>query len=271
MPTPTFLYGTAWKEERTAPLTLLALRAGFRGIDTANQRRHYFEAGVGEALDLAYDSGIVTRDDLFLQTKFTYQPGQDHRLPYDPRASLTEQVAQSMASSLEHLATDYVDSYVLHGPSSGQGWSEFDAEVWAAMVKERESGRARVLGVSNVSLKHLQQMPEAPAFVQNRCFARQGWDRAVREFCRDRGIVYQGFSLLTANPEIMGHPQLQELASSAGLTVAQIVFRFAMAVGMLPLTGTSDEVHMRQDLLSSSIHIDPELVNALESLASPVR
>ncbi|MGC2791206.1 MAG: aldo/keto reductase, partial [Candidatus Sulfotelmatobacter sp.] len=81
---PDFLYGTAWKEERTPALVELALRAGFRGIDTANQRRHYFEAGVGQGLAAAYRAGVVTRDDLFLQTKFTYRPGQDHRLPYDP-------------------------------------------------------------------------------------------------------------------------------------------------------------------------------------------
>src|ERR1700741_4906113 len=116
---PDFLYGTAWKEDRTAAVTELALRTGFRGIDTANQRRHYFEAGVGEALAAAYRAGIVTRADLFLQTKFTYQRGQDHRLPYDPAAPLAAQVAQSLASSLEHLGTDYVDSFVLHGPSSG--------------------------------------------------------------------------------------------------------------------------------------------------------
>jgi diketogulonate reductase-like aldo/keto reductase len=75
MPVPDFLYGTAWKEERTPALTELALRAGFRGIDTANQRRHYFEAGVGQALAVAYRAGLVTRADLFLQTKFTYQGG----------------------------------------------------------------------------------------------------------------------------------------------------------------------------------------------------
>src|SRR5688500_3914893 len=108
---PDFLYGTAWKEDRTRALTEQALRAGFRGIDTANQRRHYFEAGVGEALAAAYEAKLVTRDDVFLQTKYTYQPGQDHRLPYDPQAPLATQVAQSMASSLEHLGTDHVDSY----------------------------------------------------------------------------------------------------------------------------------------------------------------
>src|SRR5215475_9441608 len=173
---PDFLYGTAWKEDRTPALTEQALRAGFRGIDTANQRRHYFEAGVGQALAAAYRAGIVTRAELFLQTKFTYEGGQDHRLPYDPAAPLSTQVAQSLASSLEHLATDHVDSYVLHGPASGYGWTPEDAEVWAAMLRERDAGRARLLGVSNVSLRHLEQMSAAEvgavAFVQNRCFAR---------------------------------------------------------------------------------------------------
>src|SRR6266436_2833423 len=175
---PDFLYGTAWKEERTAALVELALRAGFRGIDTANQRRHYFEEGVGQGLAAAYRAGLVARADLFLQTKFTYQRGQDHRLPYDAAARLSVQVAQSMASSLEHLRTDYVDSYVLHGPSSGYDWTEADAEVWEAMRKERDAGRTRLLGLSNVSLEQLAQMAavhsEGPAFVQNRCYARLG-------------------------------------------------------------------------------------------------
>ena len=267
MTPPTFLYGTAWKEDRTATLVELALRSGFRGIDTANQRRHYFEAGVGEGLAAAYQAGLVTRADMFLQTKFTYVDGQDHRLPYDPQASLTQQVAQSMASSLEHLGTDYVDSYVLHGPSSGQGWSEEDTEVWAAMRTERDAGRARALGVSNVSLRHLQQMGDVPSFVQNRCFARNGWDRQIREYCRERGIVYQGFSLLTANPQVMAHPPFVALAASLGATPAQLVFRFAQAVGMLPLTGTTSAEHMLQDLASESFSLDPKLVDAIESLA----
>src|SRR2546427_11299424 len=146
-PVPDFLYGTAWKEDRTQALTELALRTGFRGIDTANQRRHYFEAGVGEGLAAAYRAGLVTRADLFLQTKFTYLSGQDQRLPYDAVADLSTQVAQSMASSLEHLGTGYADSFVLHGPASGYGWTDADAEVWTAMVRERDAGRTRLLGL----------------------------------------------------------------------------------------------------------------------------
>src|SRR5947207_3124415 len=251
---PDFLYGTAWKEDRTPALTELALRMGFRGIDTANQRRHYFEAGVGQGLAAAYRAGVVTRDDLFLQTKFTYQHGQDHRLPYDSAADLSTQVAQSMASSLEHLGTDHVDSYVLHGPASGHSWSDDDAETWGAMVKEREAGRTRLLGVSNVSLRHLEQMAathaEAPVFVQNRCYARLGWDREIRLFCRERKIIYQGFSPLTANVEVLRHPLITGLAARTDATPAQVVFAFAHAVGMLPLTGTSNAEHMKQDLAS---------------------
>jgi diketogulonate reductase-like aldo/keto reductase len=271
--TPDFLYGTAWKEERTAALTELALRAGFRGIDTANQRRHYFEAGVGEGLAAAYRAGVVARADLFLQTKFTYQPGQDHRLPYDPTADLSTQVAQSLASSLEHLGTDHVDSYVLHGPASGAGWTPHDAEVWRAMARERDAGRVRLLGVSNLSLRHLEALEasgaEHPAFVQNRCFARTGWDRQVRVFCAQRSIVYQGFSLLTANPEVLRHPLVAGITARAMATPAQVVFRFAQTIGMLPLTGTTDAEHMKQDLASRTLALTADEVEAIEGLVAP--
>ena len=88
IPVPALMYGTAWKEERTESLVRQALAAGFTAIDTANQRKHYHEAGVGAALAA---SGMA-RGDLFLQTKFTYVRGQDHRLPYDPKADIGTQV-----------------------------------------------------------------------------------------------------------------------------------------------------------------------------------
>jgi diketogulonate reductase-like aldo/keto reductase len=267
---PNFLYGTAWKEEQTTKLTELAIETGFRAIDTANQRRHYFEVGVGQALANVYRNGLVKRSDLFLQTKFTYQRGQDHRLPYDPKASFSQQVVQSLASSLEHLETDQVDSYVLHGPYSGYGWTEQDIEVWETMRKERDAGRTKLLGVSNVSIGHLQQMAlvhtELPVFVQNRCFARFGWDREVRAFCKEHGIVYQGFSLLTANIEVLKHPLIIKLATQLKVTQAQIIFCFARQVGMLPITGTSDAIHMKQDLDSLNLSLPENIIETIESI-----
>src|SRR5689334_13489548 len=88
---PRFLYGTAWKKDETQRLTELALQHGFRGIDTANQRRHYDEAAVGQAVTVSVASGSVALEELFLQTKFTHRRGQDHRLPYDPGASVPTQ------------------------------------------------------------------------------------------------------------------------------------------------------------------------------------
>src|SRR5258708_33513343 len=101
---PRFLYGTAWKEDETKWLTNLARGQRFRGIDTANQRRHYHEAAVGEAVVAAVESGMVAGEDLFLQPKFTFRRGHDHRLPYASEAPVAMQVEQSFASSLAHLA-----------------------------------------------------------------------------------------------------------------------------------------------------------------------
>jgi len=269
---PTFIYGTAWKEDETARLTRMALDAGFRGIDTANQRRHYHEAGVGEALAGALAAGGLQREDVFLQTKFTYLGGQDHRLPYDPRAPLATQVEQSFASSLQHLGVDYLDSYVLHGPSVGHGLSAEDWETWEAMERLHGAGKTRLLGVSNVNVGQLAELyAEAstkPAIAQNRCFAAMGWDRAVRQFCSERGLLYQGFSLLTANREVLRHHRVHEIASRTGRTVPQVIFRFALQVGMVALTGTTSSAHMAEDLSVYDFELEPDEVRALDELVA---
>lgn len=269
---PQIIYGTAWKEERTEALVGLALRSGFRAIDTANQRRHYFEAAVGDAIARAIGGGLVARGELFLQTKFTDAAGQDRRLPYDPRASYAEQVAQSFASSLEHLHTDYLDSYVLHGPTVADGLADEDWQIWRAMEALAHDGKARLLGASNVSAEQLAELWRGarvkPAFVQNRCYARDGWDAEVRAFCRAHDIAYQGFSLLTANRRELSQPRIAGIAARLGCTVAQLVFRFAVDVGMVPLTGTTDATHMREDLAALALPpLGDEELRAIETIS----
>lgn len=245
---PTFLYGTAWKEERTRELVEEALAAGFRGLDTANQRRHYHEVGVGAAVAAAG----IPRDQLFLQTKFTYPEGQDHRLPYDADAALATRVRQSFESSLEHLGVERLDSLVLHGPRVPVGLSEDDLTVWRTFEELHRDGKVRLLGVSNVRAGQVEKLCDhaevPPAFVQNRCFARTGWDREVREGCEMQGIAYQGFSLLTANQRELAEPAVRVIARRHGRTIPQVIFRFALQAGMIPLTGTTDRRHMEEDL-----------------------
>jgi diketogulonate reductase-like aldo/keto reductase len=214
---------------------------------------------------------LVGRDDLFLQTKFTFRRGQDHRLPYDPDAPVQTQVEQSFASSLDHLGTRVIDSYLLHGPTQRAGLAPADWEAWRAMEAVCESGRARLLGVSNVTLEQLELLclraRVRPRFVQNRCYAARGWDRPVREFCAANGMVYQGFSLLTANRDALAHPELARIAQRHGRTASQVVFRFALDVGMVPLTGTADAGHMREDLEAFEFRLGPDEVERIERLA----
>jgi diketogulonate reductase-like aldo/keto reductase len=267
---PRFLYGTAWKEQDTRRLTELALRNGFRGVDTANQRRHYDEAEVGRAVAAAVGGKLLVREELFLQTKFTFRAGQDHRLPYDPQAPVGVQVEQSFASSLEHLGVGVIDSYLLHGPVGRSGLVAADWEAWRAMEAIHDGGRARLLGVSNVTLDQLRALcREArvmPRFVQNRCYAERGWDREVRSFCAENGITYQGFSLLTANRVAASHPEVARIAGRHGRTVAQVIFRFALEVGMVALTGTTDGEHMKEDLAVFEFRLEPGEVTIIEVL-----
>ncbi len=266
---PSFMYGTAWKKEATTQLVQLAVGAGFTAIDTANQLIHYQEALVGEAL-LALAQQGVTRDRLFLQTKFTPTNGQDHRTPYDASANLTTQVNQSFDSSLVHLHTEYLDSYVLHGPYQRQGLGASDWEVWAAIEGLYRSGKTKVIGISNVTAEQLTQLcaraAVKPMMVQNRCYAALGWDKEVREICRVHDIIYQGFSLLTANQGIFAEPAIRAIAQRYRAGLAQIVFRFAMQVGMLPLTGTTNPQHMKEDLQAEQLTLTAEDMQVIETI-----
>jgi diketogulonate reductase-like aldo/keto reductase len=267
---PSFVYGTAWKKDATTGLVTTAVGAGFKAIDTANQPKHYSESLVGDALAALTECGVA-RNALFLQTKFTPLDGQDHRVPYNPEASLPDQVRESFESSLRHLRTDYLDSYVLHGPYSYPGLSDEDWEVWGAIEEIYDSGRVRMIGVSNVNVLQVATLIEhariAPMAVQNRCFANRGWDRQVRQLCQSRGIMYQGFSLLTANPDVVRSREVATIARKLGVDPQQVIFRFAMQAGMVPLTGTTSLEHMQEDLRVYDIELTAAEVGTIETIA----
>ncbi|CEG55662.1 aldo/keto reductase family protein [Legionella fallonii] len=259
---PEMLYGTAWKEEQTQELVIQALNSGFIGIDTANQRRHYFEEGVGLGVQQFLQSNSIKREHLFLQSKFTYATGQDDRKPYNDQDPLPTQVKQSFISSLQHLHTDYLDSYILHGPYYTQGLTTADWEVWNTMEQIYHEGKVKHLGVSNININQLAELyKEAsvkPFFVQNRCYAITQWDQKVRNFCTEHNLVYQGFSLLTANQQYISRPEIQAIATKHGKTIPQIIFRFAKEIGILSLTGTTNLQHMKEDLSINNFQLTNE-------------
>lgn len=271
VPIPSMMYGTAWKKDATSKLVQHAVDAGFTAIDTANQLKHYDEAQVGEAL-LAVTKRGIGREALFLQTKFTSIDGQDHRLPYDPKANLSTQVKQSMDSSLGHLHTDHLDSYVLHGPFFRSKLTPADWEIWNAIEELYKDGKTRMIGVSNFDAQQLHELcakaAVKPMVVQNRCYAALGWDAEVREICSANKIIYQGFSLLTANSRELSSRTVTGIAQRLGATIPQTIFRFAMQIGMVPLTGTTNPQHMKEDLASGQFNLSEEDLRAIESIGA---
>ncbi len=263
MQMPPLIYGTAWKKDRTESLVAQALRAGFRGIDTACQPKHYHEPGVGAAI------APWPRDGLYIQTKFTPLSGQDpQRIPYDANAPLREQVAQSFAVSLRNLQTSYLDALVLHSPLPQH---EQTMEVWQAMETLVDTGGVKRLGISNCyDRRTLETLHAAsrikPSIVQNRFYEQTDYDRDIRQLCVARGMVYQSFWTLRANPHLLTDETIRLLSLKYQRTPAQILFRYLTQIGVTPLTGTTSDQHMHEDLSIFEFQLSDTELRAITAL-----
>lgn len=265
---PRIIYGTAWKKADTQRLVKLAIQNGFRGIDTACQPKHYDEAGVGAGIAASLQLGL-TRADLYLQTKFTSLSGQDpNRIPYDPEAPLPLQVAQSAAVSLKNLQTNYLDCVLLHSPMPTM---TENVAVWRALETLVDLGEIRQLGISNCyQLDDLRGLVESsrikPAVVQNRFYADTNYDRDIRAFCEQHQIIYQSFWTLSANPQLLANKTMTALSSTHKRTPAQILFRYLTQIGVVPLTGTKSETHMRENLSIFDFQVSDKERSSIDEL-----
>ena len=253
-----FIYGTAWKKDRTKDLVKQALQAGFTAIDTAAQPRHYQEPLVGAAIREALAIGTIARDALYIQTKFTAPGGQDLKnMPYDPNAPLEAQIHTSVASSLENLrprddlasvqdAT--LDCLVMHSPLDTL---QDTLAAWK-LLESYVPDKIRRLGISNTDLATLKAIHDAadvkPSVVQNRFYPRTRYDVQLRAFCREHGIVYQSFWTLTGNPELLKSQAVSKLSTDAGVSKEVALYALVMALHVAPLNGTTSAEHMRKDL-----------------------
>lgn len=268
MQIPPLIYGTAWKEERTADLVEKALRTGFRGIDTACQPKHYNEAGVGEGIRRVLADG-TKREELYIQTKFTPPGGHDPlRIPYDPEAALEDQVAQSFSASCRNLGVSYLDALVLHSPLFP--YSQL-LRVWRAMEKIAHEGGALRLGISNcydeeLFLRLYEDAEVKPAILQNRFYDQSGYDTELRKICADRGVVYQSFWSLTANPHLLRSVPVTDAAVRCGATPAQVFYRFLNRMGIVPLIGTTSVEHMREDQAIFDFDLEDQEIEAIAAV-----
>jgi diketogulonate reductase-like aldo/keto reductase len=262
---PRILYGTAWKQDTTAHWVEAALRAGFAGIDTAGQPRHYDEAAVGAGIA----ASARARDTLYLQTKITPLAGQDPaRLPYDPVAPLAAQIAASFASSQRNLRSERIDALLLHSPLREPAARRI---AWNAFEALADAGKVGLLGISNcyapVQLQQLwHEARVKPSIVQNRFYAQTGYDREIRAFCRAHGMVYQSFWTLSANPALLNSATVRGLAAAYERTPAQILLRWLLQNDVVPLTGTTSPAHLRQSLDVLTFELDAQDCTAIETL-----
>lgn len=267
---PRLLYGTAWKKDKTADLVTTAVKCGFRGIDTACQPKHYNEAGVGEAIKRLASNGI-TREDLYIQTKFTPLNGQDPlNTPYDRIAPLNEQVNQSFEVSKKNLCVNYVDGLILHSPLENIDRTMI---AWQAMEQIYKEGGTKQIGISNCyDLEILKQLYEAafikPAVLQNRFYQDTDYDNEIRKWCNEQKIIYQSFWTLTANPKILFSEAIQKAAQTYKKSAEQIFFRVLIDIGIVPLTGTCSDKHMNEDLEIFNFDLPITVIQEVQELVN---
>jgi len=262
-------YGTAWKKASTARLVGLALKHGFRAIDTACQPRHYNEEQVGEAVS----KSNIPREDLFLQTKFTMVGGQDpDTVPYDVNASLEEQVRQSFAKSLQNLRTDYLDSLLLHSPARTL---KDNLSMLSVLNEFKNKGKVRYLGISNIySISVLKSIcvsvPESTIqIIQNRFYPETSYDVDIRQYCQENGMIYQSFWTLTGNLHILRSRVVKDIAAKYGMSPECVFYRFCVQEGITVLDGTTSEQHMKEDLSvvnEDNFALDQDDMNQIRTL-----
>ncbi|AEO71692.1 e30f746d-fc37-4ac4-b4a3-387fe712744d [Thermothielavioides terrestris] len=273
---PSMMYGTAWKKDRTADLVYEAIKAGFRGIDTAAMKKHYDEALTGEGIRRAIREGIVSRRELFIQTKFT---PLDSSSPYSQTDPIPAQIHASVTSSLTNLATPdhpqpYLDALILHSPfpTAAETLEAFHAlqSYLPNSPDPSRAGKILRLGISNITPAQLHALtststtpsPSSPApppitIIQNRLRAAEhAWDRSTRAWCAARGAAYQGFWTLTGNAGVWQQRGggaaacvgVGAVADGAGVSRAAAWYVLLMEAGVVVLNGTCDAAHMREDL-----------------------
>jgi diketogulonate reductase-like aldo/keto reductase len=134
-----------------------------------------------------------------------------------------------------------------------------------------DRGEAKQLGISNcydpaLFQRLYQEARVKPSVLQNRFYADTGYDKELRAFCRERSIAYQSFWTLTANPHLLRSRVVQDLARKHQRSAEQILFRFLTQIGIVPLTGTTSDQHMQDDLSIFDFTIEAEFLPSLEAL-----
>lgn len=260
---PLLVYGTADFGTGKPDQLSAAISMGYRFVDTGNNDP-YDEASAGATLSAMVGDEVNTapgptlidpvstttlqRNQIIIQAK--YSPPtffRNKKPPYDPADIIPLQVIKSFQATLLNLRVSYIDVYFLHRPFRSEGYT---FAAWEAMEEIVRRGGARYLGISQVSLEFLQDLVQKadipPRFVQNHCCSTNGYDRDVRAYCRDHGIVYQCFGLLAEVTKPTSIERVPTMGEASKLVTFLIDARRA-GEQLCVLDGSRDLIHMRQN------------------------
>lgn len=230
-----------------------ALAAGYRLIDTA--RLYGNEVGVGEAIR---ESGIP-REEIFVTTKL-WNDDQGHK-----------STLEAFGASIKRLGLDYVDLYLIHWPATPRR-----QHSWNALVELYKSGWARNVGVSNYTIRHLQELLEnttdvVPAVNQIEfhpfVFEEQ---RPIVEFCQQHGIIVEAYSPLARGGRV-NDPAVTSIAKRLGKTNAQILLRWCIQHDTVPLPRSTNPEHMAENLQVFDFDLTLDDMHALNNLTDGTR
>lgn len=248
MPATGFGTWQIWPNGKARKAVEEALRTGYRLIDTA--RIYSNEKGVGAAIR---ESGIP-REDIFVTTKlWNSSHGYDKAL-------------KAFDGSLKRLGLDYADLYLIHWPVAGKR-----RETWQALEEINRSGRSKAIGVSNYTVRHLEELmayAEILPAVNQVEFHPFLYDdrRPLLEYCRKHGIVVEAYSPL-AHAARLNDPLIGTMAKNYQKTNAQVMLRWAVQQGTVPLPKSSTPSRIKENLDIFDFELTDGDMQALNSLS----
>jgi diketogulonate reductase-like aldo/keto reductase len=261
---PAVGFGTLIPDPRaTGQATRTALDVGFRHLDCAERYRN--EEAVGEAMQAAFRTGTIRREDVFVTTKLW---NTNHR---------PERVKPAFDASRRRLQIDHVDCYLIHTPFAFRPGDEQDPrdergqviydsgvtliETWQALERLVDDGQCKSIGLSDITLEKLGEIVAAarikPAVVQVECHPYlPEWD--LLEFCREHGIVLLAFAALGhgLDPKVVDDPVITAIARRVHKTPAQVALAWAVQRGTAFLTTSTRSQRIQENFEVSTLPED---------------
>ncbi|AZQ39722.1 aldo/keto reductase [Streptomyces cyaneochromogenes] len=226
-----------------------ALELGYRLVDTATNYRN--ETGVGRGVAT---SG-VPREEIVVTTKL---PGRHHGY---------EETLASFEESRARLGLDYVDLYLIHWPLPRV---DKYVDSWKAMIKLRQDGLVRSIGVSNFTAGHIERLEKEtgvlPSVNQIELHPLFPQDE-LRAFHAGKGVLTESWSPLGRGTSLLDDPVVKGIADALGVTAGQVVLRWHTQLGALPIPKSANRERQRENLDVFGFTLDATQMGAVSDRA----